>query len=90
MTDSIRKASVLFNKQLSHGKPFIAGDQITYGDFAMFAFYCTFCFNSNAKRPEYNERNREALEGLEYLNAWMTFMLTTFEDYLLARPACSL
>ena len=89
MTDCLARCSEQLNKKLADGRAHIAGEKVSYADFAILALYDSFMHNVNSSKPEYLERNKKACEGNAHLMKYLESMRAMMKSYLDNRPKCS-
>ena len=83
--------SAYLNKQLSHGKKWVAGDSLTIGDFAAAAVVFSYIHNDAlAGGAAFSDKGKKIISDFPHTSRWVEDIKGELAGYLANRPAAPL
>ena len=90
IVDQVNRVNKIFEKHLTDNAEwrYIAGNELTIGDFKCLARYHSLVLNKTKKHPLVHQQWQKDFKGYPRLNSYLENASLPFEQYLKERPAC--
>ena len=92
LLDGYATVNAIFEKHIAAHPDwkYLAGNDLSIGDFKAFAQYFAIARNDHKKHPAINDALRAQVEEYPHLSAYLNKLGEEFKDHLATRPKCTI